>query len=61
MVVHSIPELTSHRDPGVPKIGITRGITVTDEIVIHAEDVECGIPGIACGHIILFLVEGKNA
>ena len=61
MVVHSIPELTSHREPGVPKIGITRGVTVTDEIVIHAEDVEGGIPGVAFGHVVLLLVEGENA
>ena len=54
MVAHSIWKLTSHIEPGVPKIGITRGVTVTDEIVIHAEDVEGGIPGVAFGHVVLF-------
>ena len=52
MVVHSIRELASHREPGILKVEVTRG--VTNEIVIHAEDVEGGIPGIAFGMLFFF-------
>jgi hypothetical protein len=52
MVVHSIRELASHREPGILKVEVTRG--VTDEIVIRAEDVEGGIPGVAFGMLFFF-------
>jgi hypothetical protein len=59
MVAHSIWKLTSHIEPSILKVGVTRG--VTNEIPIYAEDIGGNIPGVALGHILLLLVEGENA
>jgi hypothetical protein len=58
-VIVSIWKLTSHIEPGILKIGVTRG--VTNKIAIYAEDIEGNVPGVALGNIRLLLVEGENA